>query len=46
MWGKMAQEQKVTGKKQNSGWNPPPTVIMKQLLWLMWNQFRKCENVF
>ena len=25
IWGKLAQEQKVTGKKQNSGWNPPPT---------------------
>ena len=24
IWGKLAQEQKVTGKKQNLGWKTPP----------------------
>ena len=24
VWGKLTQEQKVTGKKQNSGWKTPP----------------------
>ena len=24
IWGKLAQERKITGKKQNSGWKPPP----------------------
>ena len=27
IWGKLAQEQKVTGKKQNSGWKTPPVLI-------------------
>ena len=25
LWGKLAQEQKVTGKKQTGGWKTPPS---------------------
>ena len=27
IWGKLAQEQKGKGKKQNSGWKHPPVLI-------------------
>ena len=30
IWGKLAQEQKVTGKKLIGGWNPPSAYRIKQ----------------
>ena len=28
IWGKLGQEQKVTGKKQTGGWKTPPTPVL------------------
>ena len=41
IWGKLAQEQKVTGKKQIEGWKRPPSPVLIGLKDSMWNRVNR-----